>query len=476
MTPAASVAADKPRTHAGQGLLSPHAALALTAALLLPLGLHLVGLSSLNRLLYPAAALATGAYLYSKRSPWYLGFCVWLFAASPLVRRLADYQAGFEVSSLVLLAPYLACLFAWRSCAAYVLRPSSKGAAPFVALLACVGYGLGLAVLDGRTVSGVVDALKWSVGPVMAVHLLAEARQREAMHRVLACAFVSAGIAMSAYGVAQFVAPAPWDAEWLANMIQQGLTSAGLPEPFQIRVFSTMHSPGSFGAFLTIVVVLLLGTPSALMLPGVGLVAAGLALCQYRAVWAGTALAVACVLVFGSARSRLRILLSAAAMALAFAGLATVPEISDALGNRARSLTEINADASGEDRLQQYQRVLDEGENLLLGSGLAVNGAARRMDGQNAVVIDSGLLEAFTALGVVGSAVFLGSLVAVAARAMSVPRRCCPEIHLYRAGILGWLVQLPFGSVYLGELGFGPWLLVGLALAASLPNGAEHNR
>lgn len=457
------------------GLLCVDAALSAAVALLLPLAFLGVGLAQLNRSVYPLAAFAAAAYLYNRSSSWYPGLCVWLFAASPLVRRMTDEQLGFEPSSTVLLAPYLACLCAAWSCLSYCLRPRPVLAGPFIAMLACLVYGFALAVLGGRLASGMVDLLKWSVGPLMAVHLLATADRHEAMQQVLLRAFVAAGIAMSVYGIAQFVSPPTWDAEWLRNMILQGMTSSGRPEPYEIRVFSTMHSAGSFGAFLTVAFVLLLALPTPVALPGLAVVGAGLALCQYRAIWAGTALAVLCVVLAAPGRVRLRVILGVAAVVIGLSGAATVPEIEDTLASRFRSLTELKGDASGEDRLNQYGRFLDTSEDLLTGAGLAINGGARRLDNLSAALIDSGLLETLTALGVVIGAVYFWGFFLVVWRACTVPRSRCPQVHLYRAIVAGWIVQLPFGSVHLGEIGFGMWPFIGLSLAAGVARDAPAN-
>ncbi len=450
----------------GVGLLSRDAVLSLTVVLLLPLLLQAAGLAQVNRMLYPLTALAAAAYLYKRGSPWYVGLCVWLFAASPLVRRMADGQLGFELASPIILAPYLASAVAGLSLFPYLMQARPVLAWPFASILACVLYAFVLAVLDGRVASAVVDLLKWSIGPLMAVHLMASGYQREALHQVVLRAFVAAGIAMSIYGISQFLAPAPWDIEWLRNMILQGMTSSGRPEPFEIRVFSTMHSAGSFGAFLTVAFVLLLATPAPVALPGLALVGAGLALCQYRAVWAATGLAVLLVVLAAPGRVKLRVILGAAAVAIGLSFVATVPEVEDVLTKRVRSLTELGADASGEDRLSQYGRLLNEGSDLVLGSGLAITGAARQMDQRNATVIDSGLLEIILALGVCAGAVFLGCMAYLTWRVCTLSPRSCRHIYLYRGIVATWLLQLPFGSVHVGELGFGPWLCVGLALSS----------
>ena len=192
-------------------LLSLDAGLAIGVALLLPVAFFLVGLGPLNRMLYPGSAIVAAAYLYAKRSPWYVGFCIWLFFATPLVRRLTDFQAGWDPNDPVQLAPYLACLLATLSFLPAALRGRNGFMAPFVTILACVAYGLVLAIVEGRVLSGLLDALRWSVGPLFAVHLLCHARMQPSLHRVVVASFLTALPLMALYGVAQSVAPTGWE-------------------------------------------------------------------------------------------------------------------------------------------------------------------------------------------------------------------------------------------------------------------------
>lgn len=450
-----------------RGLWGGDAAFSATVALLLPLALHIAGLAALNRSLYPALAFGAAGVLYARRSPWYPGLCVWLFAASPLVRRLSDFHLGFEPASTVLLAPYVACLWAGLSAFAYCLGPRPRFAGAFIVMLGCVLYGLAVSVFDGRMFAGAVEALKWAVGPLFALHIIAHPELRPAFRRVAVAAFVSAGLAMSLYGVAQFLSPAPWDAEWVANIRQIGMTSAGVPEPFGIRVFATMHSAGSLGAFLMAAMVFVPMLPAALALPCLLPIMLAIGLCQYRTVWAGTLVAIACVALLGPARERMRIVLCAIAVMLSLGALSAVPEVQHTLGERLRSLTELGSDESGEERLRMYWRFLDDNEELLFGMGLGT-GSGTQVQGSSDGIgyIDGGLLVSFVALGAVAASSYFAALGLVSVRVWAMAKRMPGEGYLYAAMVVGWLAQLPFGAVHIGEHGFPAWLAVGLALSA----------
>jgi hypothetical protein len=441
--------------------------LAFAAALVAPVLLYAIGLGSLDRLLYPATSIAVGGYLYYKRSPWYVGFCVWLFCATPLVRRLADEQAGWDPSNPILLAPYLSCAFAGISAITFRMR-STAPIAPFVIMLGCVGYGLILAMCNGRVASGAVDAMKWSVGPLFAVHLLAQADERWINHRAAVISFVIAGPAMAVYGVAQYINPPPWDADWMINVASLGLNSIGHPAPFEVRVFSTMNSPGSFGSALATAILIGLHQRRFLIfIPVVMVMVLGMLLSQYRAIWAGTLIGIICLFLSGASTAKLRVLLAAGALILMGASASVMPEISRPIAERLQTLNQLDADASGEDRLHQYERFLGQPHNdLVLGEGLALDGASRRLDHGHTVIIDSGIIVIFSAFGVFSGTVFFFGLFAAIGLTFTSSARSCPETPLYRAIIIATFCQLPFGAVNVGESGFGAWLFLGLTAAA----------
>lgn len=449
-------------------LWSGDALFSAVIALVLPVALHMAGLSALNRLAYPALAFVGAGILYARGSPWYLGFCVWLFAASPLIRRLADFHLGFEPTSAILLAPYVACLWAALSGVGYCLGPRPRFAGAFLVMLGCVLYGFVLSVFDGRATAAAVESVKWAVGPLVALHIIANPGSRPAFREAVVAAFVSAGFLMALYGAAQFVNPAPWDVEWLNNMLRFSAAVGGSPEPFAIRVFSTMHSAGSAGAFLAAAMVFAIALPMAVALPCLLPIMLAIGLCQYRSIWAGTLVAIACVAAIGPARERTRIVLCAVVVGLSLGSLSAVPEMEYTLGNRLRSLTELGADESGEQRLQQYARFLYDNENLLFGMGLGTGGGSQiqeQSDGPG--YIDGGLLVSFVALGVVAAGLFFAALALTVCRACAATGRLPGEGYLYAAMLAGWVLQLPFGSVHIGEHGFPAWLVIGLSLAAS---------
>lgn len=387
-----------------------------------------------------------------------------LFCFVSLVRRLVDVQAGWDPSNPVLLSPYLCCLFTGIAFLDYWSRRAPRALGPFLVILLCILYGVVLAVLEGRVLAATVDALKWSVGPLFAVYLLANRDRYAAIRAVVESCLIWAGIAMAAYGIFQFVSPPRWDVEWVRGVTQLGMTTLGQPEPFGLRVFSTMNSPGSFGAILCAAIVLAFKRSLPMAIVSAGLMSLGLALCQYRTIWAATALGAVMLLLTRPGALRPANVAAAVVVAIALGSSLVVPAIRDAFAQRAATMLDLRSDESLESRLGQYA-ALTRDDDLIVGSGIALSGASRRLDHKPPAVIDSGLIEIWRSMGLISGTLFLGALVCAVSGLFRADRRNALELDFDRALVTAAFVQLPMGSVHVGELGFCAWLFLGLGLS-----------
>ena len=433
--------------------------------LVFPILLYLAHAAGIGRIVYPLSNLLLAAWLYARRSPWYAAQCLLLFCFASLVRRLVDEQAGFDQTNPVLFTPYLCCLFAGLKFVEYWLRRQPHFIGAFLIIVFGAFYGGALAALDGRAIAGGVDVLKWIAGPLFAVYMLAQRDSQTGVRPVLENSLIAAGIFMSIYGVLQFMHPSSWDAAWMRNVVELGMNSIGTPDPFSLRIFSTMNSPGSLGAVLLAGVVVALKKPLPIAVPAVTCMLVGLGLAQYRTIWAATALALAMLLVTRPGALKPANLLAVFGVILALSSTAFVPEIREAVIKRANSMTELKSDYSGEERLAQY-RDLATNDALIAGEGLGLSGAVRRLDGLPRAIIDSGLIDIWRALGIVVGTVFLGAMIMLIVRMFASAPALANNLDFDRALVVASFIQLPMGSVHTGELGFCGWLFLGLGLAA----------
>jgi hypothetical protein len=440
------------------------ACVVLLVVLVIPLVMYVVHLAPLARIVYPVSNLALAGWLYARRSPWYAAHVLLVFCFVSLVRRLCDEQAGFDATNPILITPYLCCLFTGFAFVDYWLRRQPRYLGAFLLIVFAALYGGALAALGGRSIAGAVDSLKWIAGPLFAVYLIAQ-RDAQNVRPVVENTLLVAASAMSIYGIVQYVSPTTWDGAWMRSVLELGMDSIGGPDPFSLRVFSTMNSPGSCGAMLLAGIVVALKRPLLIAVPAIACMLVCLGLCQYRTIWAATALAM--LMVFFSRPGSLRPsnLFAIFGVLVALSSTALIPEIRDAVVNRAVSMTELKSDSSGEERLAQY-RDLAGNDSLIVGEGLGLSGSLRRLDGLPRTIIDSGLIDIWRALGVVVGTLFLAALISLVIRTMTSAPELAHHLDFDRALVVAVFIQLPMGSVHIGEMGFTGWLFLGLALAA----------
>lgn len=441
----------------------------LGAVLALPCLAHALHLAPGLRIAYPLMNFSLAAWLYVRRSPWFAGHCVLLFCFVSLVRRLVDDQAGFDAASPVLVTPYLCSLFTALRLVEYWLRPQPRHLGGFLLILLAIGYGALLAVLQGNLVAAGVDFLKWAAGPMLAVCVLAH-RDDAHVRDIAELCLIWAGAFMGLYGLLQFIDPPSWDKVWVRGVIELGMYSIGQPEPFALRVFSTMNSPGSLGGALAAGILIAFKRPRMLAIPAVSLMLLGLALTQYRTLWAATALGALLLACTRPGVFRPANLVAALVAVLALAAVLQIPQLREPLAQRASSLGNLRADHSGEERLGQY-RALTREDGLIAGEGLGQIGVARRLGGMSAVIMDSGLIEIWRGLGVLAGTAYLLALVMLCLKLFQPAAALGHHLHFDRAVVLSTFMQLPMGSVHSGENGVFAWLFLGLGLGTLAARG-----
>jgi hypothetical protein len=113
-----------------------------------------------------------------------------------------------------------------------------------------VVFGFGIGLIKNPSTSVILSTIMW-IGPMVLCIFAASIRDREKLAQVLTTTFAWGVIVMSAYGVYQFIVAPAWDTYWLKQVDLGSISpSFGHPEPYGIRIWSTMNSPGAFALFL----------------------------------------------------------------------------------------------------------------------------------------------------------------------------------------------------------------------------------
>ncbi len=387
--------------------------------------------------------------------------CFILFCLAPFLRRLVDVNAGYEASGLMISGPLLAILVP----APWLLMRLTGGRAvdaalrPFFIVCACAFYGTVLTIVGGDLTQAASGAVKWLGPPIYGMWLYGEAKREDRLIETVAMVSMVLVPAMGLYGFWQYIDPPVWDRFWMTFTV---IASIGQPEPFMVRVFSTMNAPAGYATF-TAAGLLLVGfrktrlwavlaaAPSVL----------GLMLSMYRTAWIGLAIGVIVGLFHQETWRRAAILLIA--VPVLGAGAIAFTPAGEALQERLQTFGSVTEDSSGLERLSEYADLLNADSGTLVGHGFGtvdvMQAGAKALDGQFIVSwFTFGLIA-----GIVGTvAVIWAGLQG----ARSAWRTGSLSGMTTAAVLLCLLVQLPLATISSSEIGFLFWSFAAIGAAA----------
>ena len=424
------------------------------------------GLSGSLRLAYPAGALVTGAYLLKESPGTYVAFTMWLWFLSPLVRRLVDYAAGWRDPSPILLAPYLVAALSLLPLIRRLAAPSNGSSVrerlqpAFLLTISGLLYGLLVGLVLNPISSVLTAVLNWAVPIAFGWYVAVFVECYLDFQRAITRTFQWGILIVGCYGIYQFIVAPPWDGSWLTNV---GALSMGLPEPFGIRVFSTMHAPAILALTLAIGVVLWLAAPRLWTAPGAAVAIIAVLLSQARTAW--VVLAIAILLLIPSLRPKLiaRLVFCFGVLAALTIPLLTVEPMHTVVSDRLATLSMPSKDESAEARLEAHEYVFDQIIQQPFGYGL---GASDDTFPKFTMLRDSIITSALTQLGFVGSVLYFFGLLFLLWELFACYRqRESPLTTVVASIAIALMSQLYLASTTAGPVGAFFWMLAGLALS-----------
>ena len=352
------------------------------------------------------------------RTYGYLLTVVLLFTVLPVLHRLVDWKVGYSERSILSIVPLLAMIPA----ALYVVYSGRIARLP-KPLLVCLWLWIGgfafafaVGVVVGNAVASVYTVIEFVLPTLFALWLATTDIPPETLYYRFANFLLWLSVPLSLYAALQFVAIPPWDAAWMRDA---HMTFIGIPEPYQLRPFSTTNGPPQFGDFLVAVVVLNLPrlrrvTP--LLLAQMALCVGTLALTMVRADWITLAVAVLCYVALSPQRARnltLVALVGGVGAVLVFnaSSLLGSSAAGNALQARFSTFGNLDNDYSVNARQSYFGDTLDNALAQPTGEGLGVTGVAARLSKTGADrPYDDGYIARFVEMGFFGMACYLGTL------------------------------------------------------------------
>ncbi len=436
---------------------SPSPVLLVLGGILISAGLLVLpwwfGAIGAFRYLFLIVALSIGLVFYRAFPVLYVGYTWWLLFLTPLVRRIVDYQIGWQDANLVMQALNLVLGLSFFTLLRNRHRLLDKVYFPFALILVALAYGYAVGLMNYGLVKATRAFMEWAFPLFFGFHVVYYWREFPALRRCIQRTFLWGIAAMGTYGVVQFVVLPPWDSFWMEHF--NTLTFWGHPRPFQLRVFSTMSDYLLFGkvAMAGLLVLFSLATWKHLIaaVPGY----AAFLLTASRTAWGAWLVALVLMALWIKGRMRMRLLGTLLLGTLVLLPLLAMPQAATLISDRLQTFENLEEDGSFIARQRLYREYALPALTDPIGSGF----------GADYVLYDSGLLMTPYLLGWPGLMLFTISLLLLI-RAIWKGRRTDDLFTVISTAIvMAFLAMLPFATPFIGAAGAAFWCFVGLSLA-----------
>ncbi|TPW27924.1 O-antigen ligase family protein [Pararhizobium mangrovi] len=418
---------------------------------------------------FPVLTLAFAAFLLMRGDyRRYVSFCLWLFLLTPEVRRLVDLRAGWVEPNMLMLAPYLCGALSLGTLAFALTSPRHPISLGLVLMAFASLYGFLISPISGTFLAGGYDFLRFIIPPCFGLAIAMNVGSHDILRADLRALLVLSLTLVGGYAIYQFWYLPSWDATWMENAKME---SIGSPEPFKVRSFSTLNSPGSLAIFLMIALTMTIGTRGWLRWPAMAIGTFALSLTVVRAAWIGMALVFFFYVLAAPARTRGSVVLLCIAGVFAAPFVLVNEQANELITQRLSTLTNLSADQSANDRLAAYRSLGDDLQSSLLGKGLGTTGSYQSASGEgNATVVDGGPIEIILKIGLLGAFVYYAGVLVLMVQLFFPVLRNRPRdgdfLAACRAVALTGIVLQASSPSTVGEMGLFMWLAVGFGLAS----------
>jgi putative inorganic carbon (hco3(-)) transporter len=404
--------------------------------------------------------------LYQHDRRWGIAALFTLWFIAPGLRRLLGAVTGYVNNDPLSLAPFaataaLASLELVRFHAATRIRR--------IFACAAIGFAIGLPVglLAGpaAAVFGFVAYLGALSGAALGLGE-PDSLHGSTLRRVLLVALPAVGV----YAILQRILPLPsWDQAWIDAT---RINTIGTGQGTEVRVFSSLNSPGTLAALLGLSLIAYLTVQRArpIMVVGVGLVAVALAMTSVRSAWVALIAGGLAHLIASEGRSARRVLGAAAIIVAATFALSPFSSTARQTRERFNSIAHFRGDPSATERRASFRQTLPRAIAAPLGHGLGTAGEPSKLNSFDSSLRapDNGYLSLLYQVGPIGFLLIMAAIGAIVRAAWDGARARAPgqDLRVMLFAMLAYLlVQAAFGDVFYGVSGVILWLIGCQALA-----------
>ncbi|MDP4098953.1 O-antigen ligase family protein [Paenibacillus sp. P96] len=418
-------------------------------------------------------ALVFPAFIFAViQSKALIPYTLVVWAIGPEIRRISDWMEGtYQSVSLLSIAPLLASTMILIP----VLRGIHQAEQPLARIALYFAVALGYGSLIGVAKNGMgfaYDLANYIIPLMILPYFAVRPFDVRDIDRLLTT-YANIAVAVSLYGIIQYLTVPPWDAFWM-NHVE--MNSIGLPYPLEIRVFSTLNSPGPCAFFLAGALMPMLMEKrwrGSLGWFGVLLTLVCLMTTLVRSAWLLVFVMLLAYILTSSSKGKWKTILQLVILGALLVYI--VPKLPGAEGLVARmeTLTSIEEDRSYNDRLDLLNTMLPTVIGNPVGQGLGSVGTGTKLDNGGDLgemgIMDNGFIAVFLTFGVPGAIFFFAGLFLLAKKLISritARNSFQPYARLGFAAWMGACANLISDNGFPGLRGYVVWTLIGIGLWA----------
>jgi hypothetical protein len=423
----------------------------------------IAGAGSLFRPGYVAISFAVGVFLYFRYPLLYMGFLWWMWFLTPLLSRLIDYRSGFDATRFILISQYLVTLITMYTALKELPRSYRQGGLPFVLAFVGVFYGYLIGLVKTTPFTAFRGLLDWLTPISFALYIFVRWRDYPQYRQNITRIFLWGVLVTGVYGIVQFLIAPEWDRYWL---ISTKLTSFGNPEPFGLRIWSTMASPGPFATVIMAGLLVLFHSKEFLTIPAAAAGYLTFLLTMVRTLWGAWLVGILTLLSSLKPKIQMRLMVTILVMAVCVVPLANMEPFSGVITKRLETFSNLEKDNSAQIRQEIYKNGLTKALTNGLGNGIGNTFIVNEKGLLEPIVIDSGILDMFFTLGWFGAVFYLGGLILLLFQVLQyIEPRFDQFMAVARAIGIACFATLPGGSGMLGVAGMILWGFLAITVA-----------
>ena len=420
----------------------------------------ITGFGKILIILFPACSFFVGVFLYSRAPALYIGFTFWMWFLSPLIRRLIDYQSGYFTPGPLTFTALLVTSISFLTFLKELPKTHHKSNLPFILCFGTLFYGLLIGLIQNQKGAALANFLGWLCPLSFGFHLFANWRRYPQYSKVVQQSFLWGVITVGAYGIIQFCFAPQWDRFWLINA---DMVSFGLPEPFGIRVMSTMGSPQAFASTMMAGLILLFSNQkNFLFLPATVVGYLTFLLSRARSAWLAWSVGLFIFVSFSKFTTQIKAIIAIALIILILLPLINIGPFSNVILSRLNTLSNTGTDSSLNARLSAYQNLFDLAITELFGKGFGFKIDLPDFGGR-----DSAILPTLFILGWLGVVPLVSGIGLLFLKMFYEETNKSDTFSIAaRAICFAVLSQIGFNFIFLSAIGMIFWSFIGIYLAS----------